>query len=204
MANDLEPLYSVTDGELALPDHAAALPEDSLYVKVPRQREVMVSFLSGPLHVAPRALCSCFFSLPCYIQVMVTPDLRIFRTLFRCFCGRVADLQLPPGAFFTGSAVVAAATLPTRLLNNDLMETLLDCGSEEEEAQIAAAMTLRRGLRGKKPLVRHVQGFLGAMTDLFEVREDVADDQPDPEHTSFEEDDVLQWTDRGGKQCPPL
>ena len=65
VANDLEPLYSVTDGELALPDHAAALPEDSLYVKVPRQREVMVSSLSDPLHVAPRALCSCFFSLPC-------------------------------------------------------------------------------------------------------------------------------------------
>ena len=100
--------------------------------------------------------------------------------------------------------MVAAATLPTRLLNNDLMQTLLDCGSEEEEGQIAAAMTLRRGLRGKKPLVRHVQGFLGAMTDLFEVREDVADEQPDPEHISFEEDDVLQWTDRGGKQCPPL
>ena len=136
--------------------------------------------------------------------MVLTPDLRIFRTLFRCFCGRVADLPLPPGAFFTGSAVVAAATLPTRLLNDELMQTLLDCGSEEEEAQIAAAMSLRRGLRGKKPLVRHVQGFLGAMTDLFEVREDVADDQPDPEHTSFEEDDVLQWTDRGGKQCPPL
>ena len=65
VANDLEPLYSVTDGELALPDHAAALPEDSLYVKVPRQREVMISFLSDPLHAAPRALCSCFFSLPC-------------------------------------------------------------------------------------------------------------------------------------------
>ena len=64
VANDLEPLYSVTDGELALPDHAAALPGDSLYVKVPRQREVMV-FSIGPLHVAPRALCSCFFSLPC-------------------------------------------------------------------------------------------------------------------------------------------
>ena len=65
VANDLEPLYGLSHGELALPDNAAALPEDSLYVKVPRQREVMISFLSDPLHAAPRALCSCFFSLPC-------------------------------------------------------------------------------------------------------------------------------------------
>ena len=137
--------------------------------------------------------------------MVLTPDLRIFRTLFRCFCGRVADLPLPPGAFFTGSAVVAAATLPTRLLNDELMQTLLDCGSEEEEAQIAAAMSLRRGLRGKKPLVRHVQGFLGAMTDLFEVRGDVVDDQPEPDHPSMDDDDdVLEWTDSAGKHCPRL
>ena len=60
MANDLEPLYSVTDGELALPDHAAALPEDSLYVKVPRQREVMVFFYRAPymLHLVRSVVVS--------------------------------------------------------------------------------------------------------------------------------------------------
>ena len=65
VANDLEPLYGLSHGELALPAHASALPEDSLYVQVPQQREVMVSSLSDPFHVAPCVPFNRFFSLPC-------------------------------------------------------------------------------------------------------------------------------------------
>ena len=66
--------------------------------------------------------------VPARSTVNLAPDLAVFRTLFRCFAGRVADLVLPRGAFFTGSAVVAAATVPHDLRSPELLAVLRACG----------------------------------------------------------------------------
>ena len=48
-------------------------------------------------------------------RVNLTPRFSIFKQLFRCFAGAVADVNLPEGAIFIGPAVLAALTTPRSL-----------------------------------------------------------------------------------------
>ena len=70
----------------------------------------------------------------------------------------MADLVLPRGAFFTGSAVVAAATVPHDLRSSELLAALRACGYAEEAPKNTSAMALMRRL-DKRSLVRHAQGL---------------------------------------------
>ena len=166
--SDLLPLYDPVSGNLTVPDRSPWVPRDHAVVPVP----------------APRA-------------VRLAPNLTVFRTLFRCFAGAVADLTLPRGAFFTGSAVLAAATLPTRLRSRELLGVLHACGAAEEGPKHVATMCLMRRLAPKSALVDKVMSYVGVFIDAQEVRSRVEDAQPENIYPAMEEDDVLRWTNNG-------
>ena len=165
---DLQPLYDPWTRRLKLVDRFPWLPGDLAAVPVSARATV---------HLAP--------------------DLAVFRTLFRCFAGREADLVLPRGAFFTGSAVVAAATVPRGLRSPELLAVLRACGHAEEGPKNTAAIVLMRTLDKKRVLVRSVLAYVGGITDILEVRARVEDAMPEPLFPPMEEDDVLRWTNNG-------
>ena len=165
---DMRPLYDSFSGKVAVSDLSPLVTRDHDVLMVPGLRAALLS-----------------------------PDIAVYRVLFRCFAGAVADLRLPRGAFFTGSAVLAATTVPARLWSSELLEVLHDCDWAEEAPKITARICLRRVLASKNVLVGKVMDYAGPFTAVQEVRSLVANAHLESPFYPMEENDVLQWTDNG-------
>lgn len=133
--------------------------------------------------------------------VRLTPNIWAFRSLFRCFAGVVADMPLPKGAFFSGSAVLAAATIPCVLATPTIVNILTQRGQEHERRQHVAFMSVNRCLGGNRPGIsaKVVEFYGGADKKQIEnLREEITSAMPitlDGHDTSS--DDVLFWTHNG-------
>ncbi len=125
----------------------------------------------------------------------VTPNLYMFRAAFRAFAGRAADIALPTGAFFGGSAVLAAATA-THSGNPTMVSYLARQAYRESVEYKQKFMYLARKVR--VPLVLRILGYLGptGLIDPQELRANIVDIHGEGEHPTDEED-CFHWTNNG-------
>ena len=125
---------------------------------------------------------------------LLTPNIRVFRALYKAFAGAAAHLRLPQGCFFGGSSVVACTHIPrdlcTRELNGYLRRYDLLC----EQVWEVGYMALRRWL--PRSIVRRVLYASEDVRDAEAVRERIVNLCPEPEYTTCESD-CLRWTNNG-------
>ena len=75
---------------------------------------------------------------------LLTPNIRVFRTLYKAFAGAAAHLRLPQGCFFGGSSVVACTQIPRELHTKKLSSNMYQYDLLSEQAWQVAYMILRR------------------------------------------------------------
>lgn len=135
----------------------------------------------------------------------VAPSIYVFRGLFRAFAGAVADVTLPKGCFFSGSAVVAALSRNVRnddgspACNHLVVEHLNRVMRAEEKAHNERLMLLRRLCDNKSRVARLIMSWLGTdefRTPVDQLRQDIVDAGVQGEFKR-EDPDVFDWTDNG-------
>ena len=120
-----------------------------------------------------------------------------FVALMYAFCGEVANMRLPRGVFFSGSAVLASATMPIRTQNPNLEQAMAYWGWVIVESNERARMVLARWFstlhgRGFPTLVGRIMEFVGCAARLQAVREALDGHVEEGVHRP-EEDDPLCW-----------
>ena len=135
-------------------------------------------------------------------RVMVTPDLPTFKLLFRCFCGAVADLQLPENCFFAGSAVLAGATIPQRLYDRRLQEAFDSLVAAEQRCQAIDDWmmgSLKRRQQLPLPALRNIKKCLPPRPTIDALRAEIfAAHAEQAEHTDSELDVLLRTNNGSG------
>ncbi len=128
------------------------------------------------------------------------PRFSIYKQLFRCFAGPVADLPLPTGAFFAGSSVLASVTLPAMddAEKREIFAILDKYHWLEETWRSVARMSLVRRLKTFKVTFKVMQ-YVGAFTSIQDLRYDVYQAQIGKGEVlaPCEDADVLWWTENG-------
>ena len=77
-------------------------------------------------------------------SVRLVPNKYAFAALMYCFCGEVAHMKLPRGVFFSGSSVLASATMPVLAARPDLEEVMTYWGRFIVESKVTARLVLAR------------------------------------------------------------
>ena len=137
-------------------------------------------------------------------RVMVTPDLPTFKLLFRCFCGAVADLQLPENCFFAGSAVLAGATIPQRLYDRRLQEafdSLVDAEQRCRAIDDWMMGSLKRRQKLPLPALQNIKKCLPPRPTIGALRAEVFAAHAEQAEYTDSELDVLLRTNNGSGPC---
>ena len=130
-------------------------------------------------------------------RLLVTPNLYMFRAAFRAFAGRVADIALPSGAFFGGSAVLAAATAAHS--GNATMVRYLTRQAFQESVEYKQKFMCLCRKCGRAPLALRILSCLGPAAGLIdpeELRANIVDIHGEGEHPT-DEDDCFHLTNNG-------
>jgi hypothetical protein len=127
--------------------------------------------------------------------VRLTPNIWAFRCLFRCFAGVLADIKLPKGAFFSGSSVFAAATMPCDLATPAVIHTLTMKGKQHEQVRQVAKMAISRWLGNRIAVATKILHFVGGadLAEIQDLRKSVAASMPKRKGYETTQDDVLYW-----------
>ena len=120
-----------------------------------------------------------------------------FVALMYAFCGEVANMRLPRGVFFSGSAVLASATMPISTQNRNLEQTMAHWGWVIVESNERARMVLARWfetLHGSRfpEHVARIMEFVGCAAELQAVRADL-DEHDDEGDLTPADDDPMCW-----------
>jgi hypothetical protein len=128
--------------------------------------------------------------LPDACPWMLAPTERVYRAVFACFAGSVAQLTLSPQAFFGGSATLAAAVLPREFATPPVVDRLEQWQAEEDARRATAFAALSEifGNPNDSVVAQLVLDFVGGIQDISDLREDVDELQPQREWDAFEAD----------------
>lgn len=138
-------------------------------------------------------LLTAHVQIPGDRHVRLVDRASVFKLLFRSFTGSLADLPLPSGCFITGSAVLAALTVPAEVPYAELVY-LADHYRDQENGRHQLLMQLfpRASLRVR------VSAFLGPTHELAEMRHAVEELERHTDGTHFRinnPDHELLYTD---------
>ena len=103
-------------------------------------------------------------------DVRLIDDMALFKLLFRCFAGDFASVELPRGAFVTGSALLASVTLPAAAP----FQQLKDYALQMHEDDLAHRVLLTQ-LCPSRLIRTKVRLFLGPRRTTEELRYAVHD-----------------------------
>ena len=120
-----------------------------------------------------------------------------FVALMYAFCGEVANMRLPRGVFFSGSAVLASATMPISTQNPNLEQTMARWGwiiveSNERARMVLACRFQKLQGSGCPELVEQIMEFVGCAAELQAVRA-ALDEHVDEGDRTPADDDPMCW-----------
>jgi hypothetical protein len=182
--SDLQPLYDIQTGLLRLQDNPADIAGDDWNQFTRPSLKEEESTIPGGADLQ--------------FPVKLTPNIWAFRSLFRCFAGAVADLNLPKGAFFSGSSVLAATIIPCDLATPEIIALLTERGKEHWRLSEIKRRVIDMMAPGDSE-VRHLMiGFLGTEEDAIEdLRAEITKLVPERDTWETTLDDPMYWTWNG-------
>ena len=126
---------------------------------------------------------------------LLTPNIRVFRTLYKAFAGAAAHLRLPHGCFFGGSSVVACTQIPRDLYTKKLASYMYEYDLLCEQVWQVGYMALRR-LRLPRAIAKHILRYAEEADHAEALRQLICDLCPEPRYYTSEAD-CFGWTDNG-------